>query len=165
MHIMSLRCQAPTERQLRYKEKVTELRKKRNSSLNKEQKEKHIVRPHSGASITWPPLQVLFLTPCNLWRSTGPPAEPRSEPGAAAGEHHQRLRLGAVQKSAGTCLGGSCKRENSSFPTPPFTSSSLPSLLPLCLISLPLPLLVSLQAGRLLCLNIRLLFRLKTLSI
>lgn len=35
--------QAPSDRQLRYKEKVTELRKKRNSSLNKEQKEKHIV--------------------------------------------------------------------------------------------------------------------------
>ncbi|XP_034749545.1 histone acetyltransferase KAT7-like isoform X9 [Etheostoma cragini] len=35
-------CKAPTERQLRYKEKVTELRRKRNSSLNKEQKEKHM---------------------------------------------------------------------------------------------------------------------------
>ncbi|XP_062263560.1 histone acetyltransferase KAT7-like isoform X6 [Platichthys flesus] len=33
-------CKAPTERQLRYKEKVTELRRKRNSGLNKEQKEK-----------------------------------------------------------------------------------------------------------------------------
>lgn len=40
----SLWSQAQTERQLRYKEKVTELRKKRNSTLNKEQKEKHIVR-------------------------------------------------------------------------------------------------------------------------
>uniref|UniRef100_A0A8C9X1I8 Histone acetyltransferase n=1 Tax=Sander lucioperca TaxID=283035 RepID=A0A8C9X1I8_SANLU len=39
----STRNQAPTERQLRYKEKVTELRRKRNSSLNKEQKEKHMV--------------------------------------------------------------------------------------------------------------------------
>ncbi|XP_034749538.1 histone acetyltransferase KAT7-like isoform X2 [Etheostoma cragini] len=38
----STRNQAPTERQLRYKEKVTELRRKRNSSLNKEQKEKHM---------------------------------------------------------------------------------------------------------------------------
>ncbi|XP_034045539.1 histone acetyltransferase KAT7-like isoform X3 [Thalassophryne amazonica] len=36
------RHQAPAERQLRYKEKVTELRKKRNSGLNKEQKEKHM---------------------------------------------------------------------------------------------------------------------------
>lgn len=35
--------QAPTDRQLRYKEKVTELRRKRNSGLNKEQKEKHMV--------------------------------------------------------------------------------------------------------------------------
>ncbi|KAF7647514.1 hypothetical protein LDENG_00171140 [Lucifuga dentata] len=39
----STRSQAPTERQLRYKEKVTELRRKRNSSLNKEQKEKYTV--------------------------------------------------------------------------------------------------------------------------
>ncbi|XP_053310056.1 histone acetyltransferase KAT7 isoform X7 [Spea bombifrons] len=36
------RHQAPTERQLRYKEKVTELRKKRNSGLAKEQKEKYM---------------------------------------------------------------------------------------------------------------------------
>lgn len=35
--------QAPTERQLRYKEKVAELRKKRNSGLSKEQKEKYMV--------------------------------------------------------------------------------------------------------------------------
>ncbi|XP_018408256.1 PREDICTED: histone acetyltransferase KAT7 isoform X6 [Nanorana parkeri] len=35
-------CKAPTERQLRYKEKVTELRKKRNSGLTKEQKEKYM---------------------------------------------------------------------------------------------------------------------------
>uniref|UniRef100_A0A452UJJ2 Histone acetyltransferase n=1 Tax=Ursus maritimus TaxID=29073 RepID=A0A452UJJ2_URSMA len=33
---------APTERQLRYKEKVAELRKKRNSGLSKEQKEKYM---------------------------------------------------------------------------------------------------------------------------
>lgn len=36
--------QAPTEKQLRYKEKVAELRKKRNSGLTKEQKEKYMVR-------------------------------------------------------------------------------------------------------------------------
>ncbi|XP_069607540.1 histone acetyltransferase KAT7 isoform X7 [Ranitomeya imitator] len=36
------RHQAPTERQLRYKEKVTEMRKKRNSGLTKEQKEKYM---------------------------------------------------------------------------------------------------------------------------
>lgn len=39
----SIWSQAPTDRQLRYKEKVTELRRKRNSSLNKEQKEKYMV--------------------------------------------------------------------------------------------------------------------------
>uniref|UniRef100_A0A7N8XG43 Histone acetyltransferase n=1 Tax=Mastacembelus armatus TaxID=205130 RepID=A0A7N8XG43_9TELE len=38
----STRNQAPTERQLRYKEKVTELRRKRNCGLNKEQKEKYM---------------------------------------------------------------------------------------------------------------------------
>ncbi|MEQ2303286.1 Histone acetyltransferase kat7 [Ameca splendens] len=37
----STRNQAPTEGQLRYKDKVTELRRKRNSGLNKEQKEKY----------------------------------------------------------------------------------------------------------------------------
>ncbi|KAM4691525.1 histone acetyltransferase KAT7 isoform 5-T5 [Rhinophrynus dorsalis] len=36
------RHQAPTERQLRYKEKVTDLRKKRNSGLTKDQKEKYM---------------------------------------------------------------------------------------------------------------------------
>ncbi|XP_041087498.1 histone acetyltransferase KAT7 isoform X7 [Polyodon spathula] len=36
------RHQAPTERQMRYKEKVTELRKKRNAGLLKEQKEKYM---------------------------------------------------------------------------------------------------------------------------
>lgn len=71
----------------------------------------------------WPPLQVKrkksislakifpLLMPALL--TPGPPPKPRSEPGATAGEYHQRLWLGAVQKSAGTCLGGSCKRENS----------------------------------------------------
>ncbi|XP_062304761.1 histone acetyltransferase KAT7 isoform X2 [Osmerus eperlanus] len=38
----STRHQAPTDRQLRYKEKVTELRKKRNSGPLKEQKEKYL---------------------------------------------------------------------------------------------------------------------------
>uniref|UniRef100_A0A671XRB8 Histone acetyltransferase n=1 Tax=Sparus aurata TaxID=8175 RepID=A0A671XRB8_SPAAU len=47
----STRNQAPTDRQLRYKEKVTELRRKRNSTLNKEQKEKHMDHRQShGAS-------------------------------------------------------------------------------------------------------------------
>ncbi|XP_015261125.1 PREDICTED: histone acetyltransferase KAT7 [Gekko japonicus] len=36
------RHQAPTERQLRYKEKVAEMRKKRNAGLTKEQKEKYM---------------------------------------------------------------------------------------------------------------------------
>lgn len=52
---ISVWSQAPTERQLRYKEKVTELRRKRNSSLNKEQKEKHMV---SG----WE-LSLIYLAP------------------------------------------------------------------------------------------------------
>nr|XP_046270506.1 histone acetyltransferase KAT7-like isoform X3 [Scatophagus argus] len=47
----STRNQAPTDRQLRYKDKVTELRRKRNSSLNKEQKEKYMDHRQShGAS-------------------------------------------------------------------------------------------------------------------
>uniref|UniRef100_A0A3B4TUX3 Histone acetyltransferase n=2 Tax=Seriola TaxID=8160 RepID=A0A3B4TUX3_SERDU len=35
-------CKAPSDRQLRYKEKVTELRRKRNSGLNKEQKDTYM---------------------------------------------------------------------------------------------------------------------------
>ncbi|XP_062422334.1 histone acetyltransferase KAT7-like isoform X5 [Pungitius pungitius] len=47
----STRNQAPSDRQLRYKEKVTELRRKRNSGLNKEQKDKHMEHRQShGAS-------------------------------------------------------------------------------------------------------------------
>ncbi|XP_029292997.1 histone acetyltransferase KAT7-like isoform X3 [Cottoperca gobio] len=47
----STRNQTPTDRQLRYKEKVTELRKKRNSSLNKDQKDKYMEHRQShGAS-------------------------------------------------------------------------------------------------------------------
>ncbi|KAG7253827.1 hypothetical protein CRUP_029330, partial [Coryphaenoides rupestris] len=41
-HATRNQSQAPSERQLRYKEKVTDLRRKRNSGLNKEQKEKHM---------------------------------------------------------------------------------------------------------------------------
>uniref|UniRef100_A0A452UJR4 Histone acetyltransferase n=1 Tax=Ursus maritimus TaxID=29073 RepID=A0A452UJR4_URSMA len=46
------RHQAPTERQLRYKEKVAELRKKRNSGLSKEQKEKYMVRKNRPMDLT-----------------------------------------------------------------------------------------------------------------
>ncbi|XP_068605944.1 histone acetyltransferase KAT7-like [Brachionichthys hirsutus] len=47
----STRNQAPAGHQLRYKEKVTELRRTRNSSLNKEQKEKYMDHRQShGAS-------------------------------------------------------------------------------------------------------------------
>uniref|UniRef100_A0A8C6SWR3 Histone acetyltransferase n=1 Tax=Neogobius melanostomus TaxID=47308 RepID=A0A8C6SWR3_9GOBI len=40
-NLSSDECKAPSDRQLRYKEKVTELRRKRNTGLNKEQKDKH----------------------------------------------------------------------------------------------------------------------------
>uniref|UniRef100_A0A8C9X6X8 Histone acetyltransferase n=1 Tax=Sander lucioperca TaxID=283035 RepID=A0A8C9X6X8_SANLU len=53
----STRNQAPTERQLRYKEKVTELRRKRNSSLNKEQKEKHMEHRQSHRASREPLLE------------------------------------------------------------------------------------------------------------
>lgn len=47
----STRLQTPTERQAQYKEKVTEMRKRRNSSLPKDQKEKHMDhRQTHGAS-------------------------------------------------------------------------------------------------------------------
>ncbi|XP_054463365.1 histone acetyltransferase KAT7-like isoform X4 [Anoplopoma fimbria] len=47
----STRNQAPSDRQLRYKDKVTELRRKRNSGLNKEQKDKYMEHRQShGAS-------------------------------------------------------------------------------------------------------------------
>ncbi|XP_069490473.1 histone acetyltransferase KAT7 isoform X5 [Ambystoma mexicanum] len=46
------RHQAPTERQIRYKEKVSELRKKRNSGLTKEQKEKYMEKLRLQGQIT-----------------------------------------------------------------------------------------------------------------
>uniref|UniRef100_A0A1A7Z093 Histone acetyltransferase n=1 Tax=Iconisemion striatum TaxID=60296 RepID=A0A1A7Z093_9TELE len=53
----STRSQAPTERQQHYKEKVTELRRKRNSGLNKEQKEKHMEHHQSHGTSREPLLE------------------------------------------------------------------------------------------------------------
>uniref|UniRef100_A0A3Q1IL70 Histone acetyltransferase n=1 Tax=Anabas testudineus TaxID=64144 RepID=A0A3Q1IL70_ANATE len=53
----STRNQAPTERQLRYREKVTELRRKRNSGLNKEQKEKYMEHRQSHGTSREPLLE------------------------------------------------------------------------------------------------------------
>ncbi|XP_063327315.1 histone acetyltransferase KAT7-like isoform X1 [Pelmatolapia mariae] len=53
----STRNQAPTERQLRYKEKVTELRRKRNTGLNKEQKEKYTEHRQSHGTSREPLLE------------------------------------------------------------------------------------------------------------
>ncbi|KAF0032290.1 hypothetical protein F2P81_014580 [Scophthalmus maximus] len=53
----STRNQAPTERQLRYKEKVTELRRKRNSGLNKEQKDKYMEHRQSHGTSREPLLE------------------------------------------------------------------------------------------------------------
>uniref|UniRef100_A0A8D3E1S1 Histone acetyltransferase n=1 Tax=Scophthalmus maximus TaxID=52904 RepID=A0A8D3E1S1_SCOMX len=50
-------CKAPTERQLRYKEKVTELRRKRNSGLNKEQKDKYMEHRQSHGTSREPLLE------------------------------------------------------------------------------------------------------------
>ncbi|XP_043861156.1 histone acetyltransferase KAT7 isoform X2 [Dromiciops gliroides] len=52
-------CKAPTERQLRYKEKVAELRKKRNSGLSKEQKEKYMEHRQTYGSTREPLLENL----------------------------------------------------------------------------------------------------------
>ncbi|XP_040857707.1 histone acetyltransferase KAT7 isoform X7 [Ochotona curzoniae] len=52
-------CKAPTERQLRYKEKVAELRKKRNSGLSKEQKEKYMEHRQTYGSSREPLLEHL----------------------------------------------------------------------------------------------------------
>ncbi|XP_054616203.1 histone acetyltransferase KAT7-like isoform X2 [Dunckerocampus dactyliophorus] len=53
----STRNQAPTDCQLRYKEKVTELRKKRNSGLNKEQKEMYMDHRQSHGTSREPLLE------------------------------------------------------------------------------------------------------------
>ncbi|KAK5599383.1 Histone acetyltransferase kat7 [Crenichthys baileyi] len=53
----STRNQAPTEGQLRYKDKVTELRRKRNSGLNKEQKEKYTEHRQSHGTSREPLLE------------------------------------------------------------------------------------------------------------
>ncbi|KAM6905407.1 histone acetyltransferase KAT7-like [Xenentodon cancila] len=50
-------CKIPAERQLRYKEKVTELRRKRNLGLNKEQKEKCMEHCQSHGSNREPLLE------------------------------------------------------------------------------------------------------------
>lgn len=118
--------QAPTDRQLRYKEKVNELRRKRNSGLNKEQKEKLMVSVEQTNALLHIHLSTAHLPICpSLPASPGSPSESWDEQGAAAGEHHQRLRPRAVQESAGTCIGGPCKRENSSSPSS-LTSFSVP---------------------------------------
>ncbi|KAM4535041.1 histone acetyltransferase KAT7-like isoform 8-T8 [Fundulus diaphanus] len=53
----STRNQAPTEGQLRYKDKVTELRRKRNSGLNKEQKDKYTEHRQSHGTSREPLLE------------------------------------------------------------------------------------------------------------
>ncbi|XP_037545260.1 histone acetyltransferase KAT7 [Nematolebias whitei] len=53
----STRNQAPTDRQQRYKEKVSELRRKRNSGLNKEQKEKCVEHRESHGTSREPLLE------------------------------------------------------------------------------------------------------------
>lgn len=50
MGYVCLDPQTPTPKQSRYKEQVAEMRKGRNSGLQKEQKEKHMVR-HTSSSI------------------------------------------------------------------------------------------------------------------
>lgn len=127
---MSVWSQAPSDRQLRYKEKVTELRRKRNSGLNKEQKDKHVVSACEMKSVWCLAHRRMFArtyfeSPPTISLLAGAPSEPRSEQGAAAGEHHQRLRPRAVQESAGTCLGGPCKRE-SIITSPPYSFLPLP---------------------------------------
>lgn len=116
--------QAPTERQLRYKEKVAELRKKRNSGLSKEQKEKYMVKTRDfilslsskdGICLLWSscsipswkknlqdptaqqPKFLSFAFPgaqTNLWQHQGAPP----------GEPDQRVRPGALQEGSGPCL-------------------------------------------------------------
>uniref|UniRef100_A0A3P9MN08 Histone acetyltransferase n=1 Tax=Oryzias latipes TaxID=8090 RepID=A0A3P9MN08_ORYLA len=50
-------CQAPSDRQLRYKEKVTDLRRKRDSGLNKEQKDKYMEHRQSHGTSREPLLE------------------------------------------------------------------------------------------------------------
>ncbi|XP_063044386.1 histone acetyltransferase KAT7-like isoform X2 [Engraulis encrasicolus] len=53
----STRLQTPTERQMQYKEKVTEMRRKRNSGLLKEHKDKHVDHRHTHAGSREPVLE------------------------------------------------------------------------------------------------------------
>ncbi|XP_044036209.1 histone acetyltransferase KAT7-like isoform X6 [Siniperca chuatsi] len=79
----STRNQAPTERQLRYKEKVTELRRKRNSGLNKEQKEKYMEHHQSHGASREPLLENITSDyDLELFRkaqSANPPLQPQEE--------------------------------------------------------------------------------------
>lgn len=110
-----LDSQTPTSKQSRYKEQVAELRKGRNSGLQKEQKEKHMVHQrlctsfititadtpvlclHIGLYI----VLALFLF---LSGSTGASADTRQHQRASAGKHHQWLWPGALQESPGPCI-------------------------------------------------------------
>ncbi|TNN51392.1 Histone acetyltransferase KAT7 [Liparis tanakae] len=81
---------APSDRQLRYKEKVTELRRKRNSGLNKEQKDKSTEHRQSHGASREPLLENITSDyDLELFRkaqarasedlSTNPPLQPQEE--------------------------------------------------------------------------------------
>ena len=68
---LPLNLQTPTQKQSRYKEQVVELRKGRNSGLQKEQKEKHMVHQHPitccyplAVSQRKHPCSIMFLVCC-----------------------------------------------------------------------------------------------------
>ncbi|KAM6914531.1 histone acetyltransferase KAT7-like isoform 2-T2 [Lycodopsis pacificus] len=79
----STRNQAPSDRQLRYKEKVTELRRKRNSSLNKEQKDKYVDHRQSHGASREPLLENITSDyDLELFRKAqapNPPLQPQEE--------------------------------------------------------------------------------------
>lgn len=115
--------QTPTSKQSKYKEQVAEMRKGRNSGLQKEQKEKHMV--HCLGSLTRSRLSAARCKPLVCLRTwlrdvllcssvsicmAGAQADVWQHKRASVGQHHQWLWPGALQESTGSRIWRSGKR-------------------------------------------------------
>lgn len=119
---ITFNLQTPTSKQSKYKEQVAEMRKGRNSGLQKEQKEKHMVRrlgllACAGLSAArCKPLVCLNWLHNALLRSSvsiciaGAQADVWQHKRASVGQHHQWLWPGALQESTGPCIRRSGER-------------------------------------------------------
>lgn len=119
---VTFNLQTPTSKQSKYKEQVAEMRKGRNSGLQKEQKEKHMVlwldlltcaslsaaRCKTTGCVNWLP-KVSLHSSVSICIA-GASADVWQYKRASVGQHHQWLRPGAFQKSTGSCIRRSGER-------------------------------------------------------